>query len=73
MAKVRDKITDFYGKIIGYIETDTVTNDKTATNFYGKILGYYRANQNATTNFYGKIIGKGDLTSALIYQEASKK
>ena len=41
MAKTKETIRDFYGKILGYIETDSVTGNKVATNFLGKILGYY--------------------------------
>ena len=29
------------GKIIGYIETDTVTGNKVGRNFYNKIIGRY--------------------------------
>jgi hypothetical protein len=65
MAK--QTITDFYGKILGYISTDEGTGNKTATDFYGRILGYYKSNLNVTTDFYGKIVGRGDLVSSLIY------
>ena len=73
MAKTKETIRDFYGKILGYIETDSVTGNKVATNFLGKILGYYYKKTNTTTNFLGKILGRGDLTSGLIYSESQKK
>jgi hypothetical protein len=64
----RQTITDFYGKILGYVSTDSRTGDKTATNFYGKILGYYRKSSNVTTDFYGKIVAKGDAVTGLVYE-----
>lgn len=63
----RQTIKDFYGKIIGSIEEDSMGN-KIAKDFYGKILGRFDKAQNVTKDFYGKIIGTGDLTSALIWQ-----
>lgn len=69
MAK--EKITDFYGKILGYVETKP-NGDKTVTNFYGKILGYYRKNTNVTTDFYGRVFAKGDAATSLIYREVKQ-
>ena len=71
-------ITDFYGRIIGSLETNEdrnpeVNGDITARDFYGKILGYYRKKRNVTTDFYGRIIGNGDLTSGLIWEAHNKK
>lgn len=65
-------VKDFYGKIIGSLETDS-SDDITAKDVYNKILGYYRKNRNITTDFYGRILGYGDLTSGLIWQEHNKK
>lgn len=65
---MKEPIKDFYGKILGYIDTQS-NGDKVVTDFYGKILGYYRKNQNLTTDFYGRIIGRGDVASSLIYRE----
>lgn len=64
----KEFIRDFYGKIIGSIETDNVGN-KTVRNFYGKILGYYDKAANVTRDFYKKIIARGDQASSLIYKE----
>jgi hypothetical protein len=71
MAK--QTITDFYGRIIGYISTDEKTGDKTATDFYGRTLGYYKKNLNITTNFYNQIIARGDAVASLVYDKAQKE
>lgn len=70
--KQTEPIKDFYGRILGYIETDTVTGDKVAKNFFRQIIGYYDKKTNTTKNFYKQIIGKGDLLSYLIRQEEEK-
>lgn len=64
---VKDTIKDFYGKILGYIETDDVTGNKVAYDFYRKILGKYNKQDNCTRDFYGRILSRGDITQALIY------
>ena len=74
----KQTIRDFYGRIIGTLETVHDNNprydgDVTARDFYGRILGYYRKQRNVTTDFYGRIIGSGDLTSGLIWQEHNKE
>lgn len=68
----RENIKNFYGQIIGSIET-LPNDDKIARDFYGKILGKYVKTQNVTKNFYGQIIAKGDITSALVWEEYNKK
>ena len=68
----RQVIKDFYGRILGSIEDDSMGN-RTAKDFYGKILGRYDKAQGVTKDFFGKIIGTGDLTSALIYQASQQK
>lgn len=70
-------LRDFYGRVIGSLETVHDTNprydgDVTARDFYNKILGYYRKFYNITTDFYGRKIGDGDLTSGLVWQEWNK-
>ena len=60
-----EQIKDFYGKIIGTIETQS-NGDKIVRDFYGKILGYYRCSRNVTTDFYGKIVAQGDATGMLL-------
>lgn len=62
----KENIKDFYGKILGSIETDARGN-KIAKDFYGKILGKYDALTNKTKDFYGKIIATGDVTQSLIW------
>ena len=37
----RDKIKDWTGRIIGIIETDTVSGNKVVKDWHGKILGRY--------------------------------
>ena len=65
MKKNKQVIRDFYGKILGSIETDTLGN-KIVRDFYGKILGRYNKKQNITRDFYGKIVAKGDHSAMLI-------
>jgi len=67
----KEPIRDFYGMIIGYIETDKDGN-QIGRDFYNRILGYYEAKQNITRDFYKRIIGKGNLLSGLIYAEEEK-
>ena len=68
----REPIKDFYGKILGWIETDDQGN-KVAKDFYGKILGKYRKDTNKTYDFYGRILFKGVMTSALLTAQSVKK
>ena len=56
----RQTITQFSGKIVGFIDVDS-NGDKTVRDFYGRILGYYRKSNNATTLFSGRIIAFGDV------------
>ena len=64
----KETIRDFYGKILGYIETDAQGN-KTVRDFYGKILGRYSKIDNTTRDFYNKIIARGDQAASLIYRK----
>lgn len=57
-------IRDFYGKIIGYVET-LPNGDKIVKNFYRKVLGRYDKASNTTRDFYGKIVARGDSTGIL--------
>ncbi len=59
-----ETIKDFYGKIIGYIETKP-NGDKVVTDFYRKILGYYFKSRNVTTDFYRRVIAQGDCCGML--------
>ena len=64
-------LRDFYGRIIGYIETDNQGN-RTIRDKYRKILGYYDKKSNVTRDFYKRIIAKGD-QSALLFARATIK
>ena len=58
-------IRDFYGRILGSIETDEKGN-KTARDFFGRIVGFYKASLNVTTDFYGRVVAQGDMVVSLI-------
>ena len=62
---MKEIIRDFYGKIIGYIETQP-NGDKVVRDFGGVILGYYRKSQDVTTTFMGQIVAKGDCCGMLL-------
>lgn len=70
----KEALRDFYGRIIGWIETDRFGN-QTGRDFYNVIVGYYDVKQNVTRDFYKRIVGKGNLLSGLIYaaEEKSKR
>ena len=68
----KDTIRDFYGRILGYIETDNKGN-KIVRNFYNQILGYYDKANNVTRDFYKKIVARGDQASGLLYIDKNKK
>ena len=63
----KNYIRDFYGRILGSVEEDSIGN-KTARDFYGRIVGKYDSKLGVTRDFYGRIVGKGDLTSSLIHE-----
>ena len=60
----RQPITDFYGRVMGFL--DDQGNQIVATDFYGKRLGYYDKNRNKTFDFFGRMVCNGDGTSGLI-------
>lgn len=62
----RDKIKDWTGKIIGIIETDTVSGNKVVKDWHGKILGRYIKRLNVTQDFYGRQVAKGDQSAMLL-------
>lgn len=64
---MRETIKDFYGRQIGFRETQS-NNDVIAKDGYGRILGRYDAKMKVTKDAYGKIVANGDTTSALIWQ-----
>ena len=65
-------IKDFYGRILGTVEIDSKGN-KIIKDFYGKILGKYNKERDRTYDFYGKILSKGDISSALIWQNKNNQ
>ena len=65
-------LRDFYGKIIGYIDTDTFGN-KTIRDKYRKIIGYYDKKSNVTRDFYRRIVGRGDQSALLFLQDKLNK
>jgi len=66
----RETITDFRGRNIAYIETDSQGN-KVVYDFYKRILGKYDARADRTYDFYGRIIAHGDGTGILISQQTA--
>ena len=63
----RELVKDFYGRILGSIET--VGTKQIARNFYGKILGTYNSTDDKTRDFYGRILTRGNTLMGLIYAE----
>ena len=69
---ITQDLRDFYGRVIGYIETDPRTGDKVGKDFYKRVVGYYDKKLNITRDFYRRTVGRGDILSSLIY-EANEK
>lgn len=67
----KETIKDFYGRIIGSIETDNRGN-AVAKDFYGRLLGSYDTTYNVTKDFYRRIIGSGNQLMGLIYEANGK-
>ncbi len=65
---MEETIRDSLGRIIGYIETDSLGN-KTAKKFAGPFVGKYDASLDVTKDMYGRIVAKGDCVVALLWQE----
>jgi len=63
----KEFVKDFYGKIIGSIETDYQGN-KIVRDFYGRQLGRYIKKQDLTRDFYGRIVARGDQCAMLLSQ-----
>lgn len=62
----KEKIKDWTGKIIGFVETDTNTGNKVLRDFYGRIKGKYNKRLNITQDFYGRQVAKGDQLTMLL-------
>ena len=65
----REFIKDWKGIVLGSIDTDTRTGDKTVKDFYGRVLGKYIKNQNVTKDFYGRLVGQGDQAVGLLFRK----
>lgn len=61
----REAIKDFYGKMLGFIETKP-NGDQVITDFNGRMLGFYRAGPDHITDFNGRILGRGNLLMTLL-------
>lgn len=62
----REKVKDWTGKLIGFIDTDSTTGNKTIRDFYGRIKGRYNKRLNITQDFYGRTVAKGDQSSMML-------
>ena len=62
MAK--EKITDWTGKIIGWVEWSG--NKKWLFDFYHRKLGYYDKSLDKTFDWHGLQVGKGDILMTLL-------
>jgi hypothetical protein len=71
----RQPVRDFYQRIIGWIDTDTITGDQIGRDFYQRIVGYYIKKFNETQDFYKRPRYKGNMLAALIQEaeDANKK
>lgn len=68
----RQPVRDFYKRIIGWIDTDSVTGDQVGRDFYMRIVGYYDAKLNVTRDFYKRIVNYGNMLPSLIQQADSE-
>lgn len=69
----RETIKDFYNRIVGYIETDSITGDKVGRDFYNRLVGTYNKKLNITRDFYNRIVGRGDTLASLVMQSETRK
>lgn len=69
----RERIKDWTGKLIGFIDTDPEGN-KVIRDFYGRIKGKYNKRLNITQDFYGRTVAKGDQSAMMLtYENKLKK
>lgn len=61
----REPITDWRGKILGFLEQD-IHGKKTLRDFQGWILGTYDPQLDITFAFGGRQVGKGDILLTLL-------
>lgn len=69
----RQPVKTFDGRVIGWIDTDTITGDQTGRDFYQRIVGYYDKKYNVTRDFYKRIKYRGNMLAALIQEESHIK
>ena len=67
----KEKVKDWRGKIIGFIEEDTTTGNRVVRDFYGRILGKYIKKLDLTRDFYGRQVARGDKLLMLLNREKS--
>lgn len=60
------KITNRYGRIIGYTEENAAGNVY-ARDKFGRLLGMYNPNSGITTDRFGKTVARGDITGGLVW------
>lgn len=69
----RETLKDFYNRTVGYIETDSITGNKTGKDFYNRIVGYYDQKLNVTRDFYNRIVSRGDTLASLVMQSDKRR
>lgn len=65
----KELVKDFYGRIIGSIETQGTK--QIARDFYGRIVGRYDSADNKTRDFYGRILTSGNTLMGLLYKKGN--
>lgn len=64
-------IKDYYGRIIGYVQTQP-NGDKIGKDFYHRVVGYYDKRTNTTKDFYRRVVARGDALVSLITTSSMK-
>lgn len=62
----RTEIRDYNNQIIGYVDVDEKSGDKTIRDFNNQIQGYYKTSDNTTRNFNNQIVYRGDMLTSLL-------
>lgn len=65
----KEKIKDWRGAIIGFIETDSVTGNQVIRDFYGRIKGKYDKKANVTRDFYGRKVAQGNQLQMMLNRD----
>lgn len=61
----RTPVKDFYGRILGWIVTESDGRQK-ALDFKGRLLGTYYPDRGTTNDFYGRVLYRGNMLASLI-------